>query len=386
MPWDLSAGKRLLISLYRVRQLVVKEFIQFRRDWLLTFFLLLVPMFQLLLMAHATGREIRNVKVAVLDWDHSPTSRRLVQILDETSELSIRFHLSDEGKMQRLLEEGKITAAVLIPAGFEGEMLSPHGTPRIQVIADGENIVTASAALRGTQAAVDALFRDVAGKGEGDFEAHSYLDFRPRILFNPTYNIRHFTVPAQVGFIIYQITLAVASLGIARERELGTLEQLMVTPLSRLELTLGKAIPAFIVGGVNFAILLVVARVGFGVPLKGSLLLLSVLTLLFLAAEVGWGITISTFSSTQQQAILFVFLQAMVDVAFSGFLVPVKNMPLVLRFIAQFVPLQHYLAILREIMLKGAVLTDLWPRVGALLLLGLATLTAAVLNTNRRLD
>jgi ABC-2 type transport system permease protein len=175
-----------------------------------------------------------------------------------------------------------------------------------------------------------------------------------------------------LGFIVYQITLAVAALGLARERELGTLEQLMVTPLRRIELTLGKGIPAVIIGGGNFALMYAISLGLFRIPMNGSPLLLAALTLVFITAVVGLGVTISAVSRSQQQAILFVFIQALVDMTFSGFLVPVKNMPAALQTVSRFVPLQYYLAVVRSIMLKGATLDVLWPQALALVALSLA--------------
>jgi ABC-2 type transport system permease protein len=213
-----------------------------------------------------------------------------------------------------------------------------------------------------------------------------FIDFRTNVRFNPTMDIRAYSVPAQLGFITYQVTLAVAALGLARERELGTLEQLMVTPLRHFELTVGKGIPAIAIGGVNFAVMWFISLVVFQVPMNGSPLLLAALTLLFVTTEVSWGLVISSISRTQQQAILFVFIQAMVDMTFSGFMVPVKNMPALLQFISRFVPLQHYLSIVRGIMLKGAGLGELWPHVVALILLSLGMGFVALRSVSRRLE
>ena len=202
----------------------------------------------------------------------------------------------------------------------------------------------------------------------------------------PTFNHKFFTVPAQVGFIVYQVTLTVASIGLARERELGTLEQLMVMPLRRIELVIGKAIPALVIGALNFLSMLAIAVFGFHVPLRGSLLLLFALTLLFIVAEIGYGMLISSIARTQQQAILLVFVLAMVDMTFSGYLVRVKNLPVALLAIAQVVPFRHYLTIIRGVMLKGAGLDTLWPHAAAMLLMGLLVTAVAVRNLSRSLD
>ncbi len=189
-----------------------------------------------------------------------------------------------------------------------------------------------------------------------------------------------------VGFIVYQITMAIASLSLVRERELGTIEQLLVSPLRREEIILGKGIVAFLAGFVNFWLLLLLATKAYGVPLRGSLALLGAITALFLAVESGWGFALSTLARNPQQAILFVFIQVMVDVAFSGFIVPIKNLPTHLKIIAFFVPLQHYLFIIRSIMLKGAGFVELWPRILVMVLLGILMLALASLNLRRSLE
>jgi ABC-2 type transport system permease protein len=213
-----------------------------------------------------------------------------------------------------------------------------------------------------------------------------FVDFRTSVRFNPTLDLRFFTIPAQLGFIIYQVALAVASLGLARERELGTLEQLMVTPLRRLELALGKGIPAIAIGGVNFLVMWFIGRVIFRIPMHGSFLLLVGLTLLFITAVVGWGLFISAISRTQQQAILFVFIQAMVDITFSGFLVPIDNMPGFLQAISHLVPLRYYLDIIRGVSLKGAGLQELLSQAGALLALCIVIWIIALRSVARHVE
>jgi ABC-2 type transport system permease protein len=189
-----------------------------------------------------------------------------------------------------------------------------------------------------------------------------------------------------LGFIIYQVTLAITSVGLARERELGTLEQLLVVPLRRIELVVGKAIPALTVGAVNFLCLLAITVFVFEVPLRGSLALLFVLTLVFIVAEIGYGIFISSIAHTQQQAILLVFVLAMLDMTFSGYMVRIKNLPLALQVIAQVVPFSHYLEIIRGVMLKGAGMDVLWSHALAMAVIGGLVTIVAVRSLGRSLD
>jgi len=368
----------------RVLNLVWKEIVQFVRDRLMTTFIFMLPILQLALLAQATGQRIGNLGVAVLDQDHSAVTRRLITSLDNREELAVRYHVEDPDQLQALLDRGDADVGVIFPQGLARALADPTDTAQVQVVVDGSNAVVGGVALRAVGAAFSRYEQErLRGRTPS---AVPRIELRVVTYYNPTYNTRHFAIPAQVGFITYQITLAVASLGLARERELGTLEQLIVTPLSRLELVLGKAIPAFIIGAVNFLLMLGVTVHIFGVPMRGSVGLLFALTLLFIVAEIGWGVLISAMARTQQQAILLVFILAMVDMSFSGFMVPVKNLPGTLQWIARAVPMYHYLVVIRAVMLKGATLETLWPHALALVGLGTVILSISVRGVSRRLD
>jgi ABC-2 type transport system permease protein len=370
--------------LLRISNLIVKELTQFRRDRVLALFILLAPALQLLLLAQSIERGVNEQLVVILDFDRSRLSRQLVTNLDNTEELEVRFLVDSPDEVRQMLDEGKVRLAVVIPAGFGEGLVGANAAQSIQVIADATNTMAASVTMGAASGVANRFSADLAGIY--GWVVPEFIDFRTNVRFNPTMDVRAFSIPAQLGFITYQVTLAVASLGLARERELGTLEQLMVTPLRRYELTLGKGIPAGTIGTVNFAVMLAIGLAVFQVPMNGSIMLLGALTLLFITAVVSWGLVISAISRTQQQAILFVFIQAMVDMTFSGFMVPVKNMPPVLQAISRFVPLQHYLTIVRSIMLKGARLEELWPQVAALILLSLGMSILALRIVARRLD
>jgi ABC-2 type transport system permease protein len=374
--------------LLRIRNVIEKELIQFWRDRLLAAFVLLAPALQLILMAQAIESGINQQPVVILDLDRTPLSRQLMVDLDNSEALRVRYYVDSNDDVRRLLDGGSVRLAVIIPAGFARDvsrlaMPSSQGAT-VQVIADATNTVAASIAIGGANTVL-AKFSSAVAAGFG-LVVPEFIDFRTNLRFNPTLDFRNYSVPAQVGFITYQIALAVAALGLARERELGTLEQLMVTPLRRFELTLGKGLPAVAIGSLNFLVMWTIARILFGVPMAGSLSLLLLLTFLFLVAVVGWGVVISALSRTQQQAILFVFIQAMVEITFSGFMVPLENMPPALQVAARFFPLQHYLVIVRGITLKGAGLEALWPNALVLVLLALVTWAAAFWRAARRVE
>lgn len=370
--------------LLRIWNLVLKELIQFLRDWLMTTFILTLPVLQLVLLAQATSSRISDLCVAVLDFDRSGASRQLVAALDNRQELNVCHFPRALEDSHRLLDEGAVTLAVVIPAGFAADMADAATEPHVQLAADASNSLPGSIALGAANGAIAEFAADWAA--ERGATAVLPVDLRTTVRFNPDLNARLFSMPAQVGFIVYQVTLTITSIGLARERELGTLEQLMVVPLRRVELVIGKAIPALIVGALNFLCLLAVTVFAFGVPLQGSLLLLFALTLLFILAEIGYGILISAIARTQQQAILLVFVLAMLDMTFSGYMVRIKNLPLALQVIAQVVPFSHYLEIIRGVMLKGAGLDVLWPHAVAMVVIGVLVAAVAVRSLGRSLD
>ncbi len=347
-------------------------------------FLLLFPMLQLVLLAQATGQGVRELSLAVVDLDGTPQSRALALRLNSVPELNWRHRPVDLAALAASIQSGQAAIGVVIPSRFAEALAAGQPLPPFQMIVDGSNTAVARTAQAAAEGVVnDFLTQIAAANGLG---MRMPVEVRAQVLYNPALDSRLFTIPAQMGFIVYQVTLAVASLAFARERELGTLEQLLVMPLRRFELITGKAALAWLVGGLDFLLMYLVVVRGFEIPMRGSFGLLLGCSLFFIAVEIGYGVIISSFARTQQQAILYVFLLAMLDVALSGYLVPVKNMPLVLRGAAALSPLQHYLVLIRAIMLKGANFAVIWPQVRALGLIGAAVGLAALGTATRRLE
>ena len=369
----------------RIWNLAVKEWIQLKRDRLMTGFLLVFPVAQLVLLAVATGHGVRNLSLAVVDLDRSVQSRALIQALDNTPELDWRYQPADQGELAAQIEDGRAAVGVVVPAGFGAALIDSGATSALQVIVDGSN----TAVARTGQSTVEAVLADFLRRQAAARGASIRLppvQLRSEVRFNPDLNSRLFTIPAQMGFIVYQVTLAVASLAFARERELGTLEALLVTPLRRFELISGKAVLAWLLGGLDFVLMYLVVTRLFAVPMRGSFVLLLGCSFFFIAVEISFGVIISSFARTQQQAILYVFMLAMLDVTLSGYLVPVKNMPALFRAVAEASPLQHYLVIIRAIMLKGASLSVIGAQVGALGAIGAAAGIVALRTATRSLE
>ena len=383
-PFISTVVAALPVTWVRIGNLVWKEFIQLRRDWLMTVFILTLPVFQLVLMAQSTGSRISDMCVAVLDLDHSADSRRLTIALDNRDELRVCRFPGTMVEMRQALDRGEAVAAVVIQPGFAAGRADGTMTAFVQIVVDGSSSVPARYAQGAAQAAVTGFVADLLAPGTA--APPPVVDLRTTVRFNPRLDVQFYTVSAQVGFIVYQVTLVIAAIALARERELGTLEQLVVMPVRRFELVTGKVVPALVIGSINFGIMLTVAVRGFGLPMRGSLPLLIGLTVLFILTEVGYGILISILARTQQQAILFVFVLAMVDMAFSGYLVRVENLPLGLQAVAQIIPFHHYLVIIRGVMLKGIGLDALWPHAAAIVGMGGLITMLAIRSLGRSLD
>jgi ABC-2 type transport system permease protein len=365
-----------------IGKLAQKEFLQIFRDRLLLTFLIFGPVLQLILLGQAAGRGIHHQPLAVVDQDRSALSRQLITALENTGDLDLRYYPTDVAALQKLLDTGQARLGLVIPPHFERDLQRPGESTAVQVIVDGSSVIVGATAVAVPEGVIaDFTRRAMAGLGGQS----AGIDLRVNVLFNPTLNARIYTIPAQLGFIVFQIALLIAALGFARERELGTFEQLQVSPLTKLELILGKAIPAMVMGLANFLILYVVTITVLGVPMRGSFWTLLGLTIVFLAADVAMGLVISALSGSQQQAMLFVFLFAVLEINLSGYLVSTKNMPTFLQALAELTPLQHYLTVVRDVMLKGSTLEMLAWNAGALVVLAVALGAVAWLLLRRRL-
>jgi ABC-2 type transport system permease protein len=365
----------------RTLNLIQKELLQISRDWLMIFVLVLGPVIQLALLGYSTGRSVANLSLAVLDLDHSTASRAVAVSLDNTRELILRYEAESLQQLERLINDGDADVGVIIPPNFARDLDAAARAPQaIGVIAGATNNVASSNGLYAAERAVSAYLsaRQPASA--------PVVDLRIDVQFNPSLDSRQYTLPAMVGMIVFELSLMLASLGVTREREIGTLEQLIIMPFRRIEVIIGKAVPPLLMTLVEFPLMLLVTIQVFGVPMRGSMALLVALTTLFIAAEIGWGLLLSTVARTQQQAVLFVFVQAIIDLTLSGFLVPLENLPGAINLISNVVPLRHYLVIIRSIMLKGATIDVLWPQVLALAVLMVVIGAVAMRNLGRRLD
>jgi ABC-2 type transport system permease protein len=356
----------------RIWSLVIKEFIHLRRDWWMPAFMVIGGVSELILVGWATSRPITNLALMVYDQDQTSASRQIVAALENTTTFKLKEWTSDLDSIERAIDQGSIHGAVIIPQGFEAKSISSIETPTMMVLLNGAESIAATEALR----AVEGVGRQYTERillRQDSLQGISLESFEPsiRIWFNEALSEALYTVPAEMGLMLEFTVLVFAALTFARERELGTLEQLLVMPFSSFEIILGKSIPSILIAFVDFILMLFLVGLVFSVPIRGSILLLLLIAAMYILVELGKGLVISVSSRTQHQAFLLVFLIGMIDIVFTGYAAPVEAMPPILRGIANFIPAHHWLVIFRGILLKGVGLDVLWPHVLALILLGI---------------
>ncbi|HAY83416.1 MAG TPA: hypothetical protein DCY42_00445 [Chloroflexi bacterium] len=360
----------------RIWALTTKEFLHLKNDWWLPVFMLFGGVLELLLVGWATSRPITNLPLMVLDLDHTASSRKVIQALENTNTFALEDSVLTRNEIERALVNGEITMALIIPDGFETALRQIEGVAELPVFLNGAESIPATAALRSVEGVVRNLSEKIIVERMG-LNADQMAGFDPslRVWFNESLSEAFYTVPAELGLMLEFTVLLFAALAFSRERELGTLEQLLVMPFSSLEIIIGKSIPVIIIGFVDFALMLAMTHFVFGIPVRGSLVLLLILALGYILVELGKGMVISVISRTQHQAFLLVMLVGMGDFMFTGYAAPVEAMPQLVQWFANFVPAQHWLFILRGIMLKGSSLDILMPNL--LMLFGLGSVIIA---------
>ena len=355
----------------RVAALVVKEALQIRRDPRLWRVILVAPLIQLMLFGYAVSTDVRNTRAFVVDHDGGPAARELVDALTAGGTFRVVGRSAHPRDVVRALDHGDAVLGLVIPADF-GAALAEGGPVAVQLLVDGTNSNTATVAL-GHAESIVARFAARAVPGPPPA-----VDLADRAWYNPDLESRAYNVPAVVGTLIMLVCLMLTSLAIVREREMGTLEQLLVSPLAPFELIAGKTLPFAAIGLIDLVLVTLMAVAWFGVPLRGSPAVLLLASLLFLACALGLGLFISTISNSQQEALMATFLFFMPAILLSGFMFPVASMPAFFRWVTLVNPLRHYLEIVRAVFLKGVGLAELWPQHLALLLLGAVILSVAI--------
>jgi ABC-2 type transport system permease protein len=368
----------------RIWNMVYKEALQFWRYKLLLVFILIFPAVDMLGVEEAVSTNIMHIPTAVYDQDRSPASRRLVGMLRGSRLFAPDYYVSSQEEIEGLLEQGTVKMGLVIPHNF-GANLEGGRKTTIQVLQDGSETVTAlhaSAYLEG--ASFVYAQRMVEGKVTGvDLE---FVDPRSRIWFNEELRKENFQIPAELAAAVAWMATLLPAVAIVREREQGTLEQVFVTPMRSIEMIISKGLVAALVTFIGFVEALAIVVLYIQVPMRGSLVLLAILAAFYIFVEMGWGLVISAVAKTQGQAFLAAFFWIMLESILGGQILPVENMPPVVRTVARMLPNTHFSTIVRSIMLRGSTLADLWPHVAALAVLGVILYVLAATRLQKRLD
>ncbi len=372
----------------RIRHLIIKEFIQALRDPRLRLFVILPPIIQLIIYGYAINFDLKHITTAIFDQDRTPVSRDLIRRFAATDYFDLRWQVNREGEIRDLMDRNRITVALRIPPDFT-EDLRAGRTASLQLIVDGTDSNTALVVSRYANTILASYAQGVLNQhlqqmGLGESLALP-VAIEPRAWFNVNLISRFTYVPGVIAMVIMLVTLMLTALSVVREKELGTMEQILVSPLRPLEFMLGKTIPFVLISLVDVVLVTLVALFWFGVPFRGHPLVLLAGVIFFLFNSVGLGLFISTLSRTQQQAMMagvFLFTPALL---LSGLVFPIPNMPVAVQYFTYLNPLRYFIIIIQDVFLKGVGLKVLWPQLVGLALLGTALLTLSVLRFRERL-
>jgi drug efflux transport system permease protein len=373
-----------MISLVTLVALIRKEFLQALRDRRMMAMLLAVPCIQLVMFGYAANLEINHIDTMAVDLDHSEQSRALLSGLEADGTFRMRS-TSEVPEAERALREGTSSLAIVVPRGF-GRGLVGGEAVHVQVLVDGSDPYRGVGASGAVEQYIMQLGTAVVAErlATSGLPPIARIRLEPRLLYNPALRSRRFMVPGTAASILLIITTIVTAMGLAREREMGTMEQLSVTPISPLTLMIGKIVPYGAFGFIDELIILVLGNLLFDVPLRGNVLVIFVSTVSYLTATLGVGLLISTVSKTQQQALMggfFVILPAML---LSGFMTPIEAMPSWVRPVTYVNPMRYFVEIVRSVLLRGATLQDVAKPLALLTLLAVAVMTAATLRFRKQ--
>jgi len=372
----------------RLLGMIAKEFIHLRRDPLAVTLALFVPVAMLFIFGWAINTDVKHIPTAVFDQSGSPEARTLLEAFQNSQYFDIRHWVRSHAELGRLIDEGRAKVGVVIPPDYAKRL--SRQTADIQVIVDASDPMVATSAINsatslGAQLSLRVLTRRLEGTSLLRREEPP-VDFRVRAWYNPDLVSAIFIVPGLIGALLMQTTITAMAVTVVREREKGTLEALIVSPIRRWELVLGKIIPNLLVAYGQMTMALLVARLVFDVPIRGSLALLYVLSLVFMLGTLGIGIYVSTAARTVPQAMQLSFLTFLPSIYLSGLLFPIEGMPQAAQYLAHIIPLTYYLRIVRGIVLKGVGLDSLWPNLLPLMAFGGVVFTLSVLRFRKQLD
>lgn len=373
------------MNFLRIRELVRKEFIQLFRDKKNRPLLFLAPFIQLLVFGYVVSTDVRDIRVAIFDQSRTRESRQLIEAFDANTTFRVINPVKHHDAFEKIILERQADIAIKIDPDFSEKIHKGESSP-VQIIVDGSMSNMASSRIAYAVSVLNRLNQEFIRSLYPKNIEYGRAEAETRQWYNPNLESRFFYVPAIVAVMVMMMSFILTAMAIIREKETGTIEQLIVTPLRPIELILGKIIPFIIISLGQMMMVTIFAIFWFEVPFMGSVLLLFFGACLFLLSSLGMGLFISTISKTQQQAMMTVFFFILPFFMFSGFVFPIENMPTIIQWISFLNPLMYFLIIIRGIFLKGVGLEVLWPQYLCLLLLGLTVFSGAVLRFRKNLD
>ncbi len=373
----------------RLLSLIRKEFIQIWRDPRTLALVMVIPIMQLFLLGYAATNDVRNVPLAVYDQDRGPAARALLDAFRAADYFRLAFDVQSEEEMRDLIDRGDARAGLIIPPDYS-QQLQGNGAAQVAFVLDGSDPTVASTSLSaaqliGQQVATQVLAERQARRGLAT-SLRFPLEVRSQVWYNPDLVSSYFMIPGMIGMILFALTSILTATAIVRERERGTIEQLIVTPIRPWELIVGKLLPYVIVAFFNILEVLLIGSWWFGVPIRSSLGLIFGLSAIFVLTSLGIGLLASTIANTQQEAMLSVWMLLLPSLFLSGFFFPLEAMPRFLQWISLLIPLRYYLVIIRALMLKGVSVAALQEEILALVVFGLLIMTIAARRFRKRLD
>ena len=380
----------------RIIRLIVKEFIQIARNRQNFALLLIAPLLQLIIFGSASRLDVKDVKTVVVDLDRSASSRQVIESFQKSGYFRIVANLEKYDEVDPYLMKTQAVMALLIPADFEKRVRAGR-TAEIGVLIDGVDTITAGTVSGYAQSIINRFSSDILLSRINSMQGLLFDSISPRLItpqfqdssrawFNPNLNSKEFFVPGVVVLIILAMSTVLTSSVIVREKEIGTIEQLMVAPISRLELILGKTIPCFLIETITLLVITPMALWIYDIPFRGSLIFFFGSSMLFLITSSAIGMTISAFCSTQQQAILTSFMFLQPSVLLSGYAFPIENMPWIIQYVTYLNPLRYFITIVRGIFLKGTGFDVLWPQLVPIVIMAFIYTALAAALFKRRVD
>lgn len=348
----------------------------------------LAPVLQLMLLGYAATTDVKEIPMLVCDQDQTSKSRELINQFVNSGYFVIGAEAHSPNEIDQYIEDGHVWLALVIPTSFSSDLLASRQTS-VQLLVDGSDANSANISIGYASQIVSTYSRSIIADVQKRFPQTlrtSRVNPEIRVWYNPDLKSRNFMVPGVLAMVLMIITMTLTSLAVVKEKEIGTLEQLMVTPIKPYQLILGKLLPFIMIGAVDVLLVIIVARFWFDVPLRGSVALLFALSGLFVLTTLGLGLFVSTISKTQQQAMMTAqFFFFMPFIYLSGFAFPIENMPRVIQYVTYLIPLRYFIVIIRGVFLKGIGIAELWPQVIPLWIFGLAILTLSILRFRKRL-